>query len=91
MTVNTTPDGGVPTSTAATTITCNSFTANWNTRPSATSYVLDVATNSSFTAGTFVTGYSGLNVGNVTSLNITGLANNTTYHYRVRAVYSWNK
>ncbi len=88
ITVTTTPDGGVPTSTAATTITCNSFTANWNTRPSATSYVLDVATNSSFTAGTFVTGYSGLNVGNVTSLNITGLANNTTYHYRVRAVYS---
>ena len=50
--------------------------------------MLDVATSASFTAGTFVTGYTALNVGNVTSLNITGLTNNTTYHYRVRAVYS---
>lgn len=87
ITITTTPNGGAPTSTAATLITCTSFTANWSASANVTSYVLDVATTTGFTAGTFVTGYNGLNVGNVTSLNITGLTNNTTYHYRVRAVY----
>ena len=86
--ITTSPNGAPPTAITATAITCTSFTANWNAIANATSYVLDVATSNSFTAGTFVAGYTALNVGNVTSLNITGLTNNTTYHYRVRAVYS---
>ncbi len=86
--ITTSPNGAPPTAISANAITCTSFTANWNAIANATSYVLDVATSSSFTAGTFVTGYTALNVGNVTSLNITGLTNNTTYYYRVRAVYS---
>lgn len=34
----------------------------------------------------FVSGYDNLNVGNVTTYPITGLTENTTYYYRVRAV-----
>ena len=44
---------------------------------------MDVATNSGFTI--FVPGYSDLDVGNVTSFDISGLATGTTYYYRVRA------
>jgi len=49
----------------------------------ATTYFLDVATDNSFT--NFVPGFNNLNVGNVTSYNVTGLTCNTTYYYRVRA------
>jgi hypothetical protein len=48
----------------------------------ATGYRLDVSTSSSF-AG-YVPGYENRNV-NVTSQNVTGLAANTFYYYRVRA------
>jgi Fibronectin type III domain len=34
---------------------------------------------------TYVPGYQDLNVFNVTSYNVTGLAANTAYYYRVRA------
>jgi hypothetical protein len=49
----------------------------------ATTYYLDVATDAGFTS--FVPGYNNLNVGNVTSYNVTGLNCGTTYYYRVRA------
>ncbi|MBF0694653.1 MAG: hypothetical protein IR153_06310, partial [Flavobacterium sp.] len=39
----------------------------------------------------FVAGYDGLNVGNVTSHEIGGLEEGTTYHYRVRAVNANNE
>ncbi len=61
----------------------NSFTATWTTTVGATNYFIDVSTNSTFTA--LVPGYSNLSVGNVTSLNITGLSPATTYYFRVRA------
>jgi phosphodiesterase/alkaline phosphatase D-like protein len=48
-----------------------------------TGYRLDVATNSSFV--NYVPGYQNLDVGNVTSRNVTGLTANTTYYYRLRA------
>ena len=64
-------------------MTANSFTANWSTVNGAIGYRLDVATNNSFT--NFVTGYEDLNVGNVTSKDVIGLAARTTYYYRVRA------
>ena len=49
----------------------------------ATGYRLDVSTSSSFT--NYVPGYQNLNVGDVTSRNVTGLNASTAYHYRVRA------
>jgi hypothetical protein len=64
-------------------VTATSFTANWQGVSNATGYRLDVATNNSFT--NYVPGYQDLNVGNVTSKNVTGLTARTTYYYRVRA------
>ena len=49
----------------------------------ATGYRLDVSTSSTF--ANYVTGYQNLNVGNVTSRAVSGLAGSTTYYYRVRA------
>ena len=86
ITITTTPNGGAPTSNAATLKTCSSFTANWSASANATSYVLDVATTSTFTAGTYISGYQGLNVGTSLSANLTNVYNNPIY-YRVRAVY----
>jgi phosphodiesterase/alkaline phosphatase D-like protein len=64
-------------------VTASSFNANWTNVSAATGYRLDVAINSSFTS--FVAGYQDLDVGNTTSRNVTGLAANTFYYYRVRA------
>ena len=61
----------------------HSFTANWTSVSGATSYRLDVSLTSTF--ATFVPPYNNLNVGNVTSFPVTGLAANTFYYYRVRA------
>ncbi|HXC05291.1 MAG TPA: LamG-like jellyroll fold domain-containing protein, partial [Bacteroidia bacterium] len=75
----------VPTATAATNSAGVSFNANW-TAPAlgiVTNYLLDVSTSSTFAS--FVAGYNGLNVGNVTTYSVTGLTAGTTYYYRVRA------
>ncbi|WP_163409257.1 LamG-like jellyroll fold domain-containing protein [Flavobacterium ajazii] len=69
--------------TAAATLSCTSFTANWNAVDGANGYYLDVSTNAGFTS--FVPGYNALNVGNVTSAAVTGLSSNTTYYYRLRS------
>jgi|GEM_PF-1148957 len=70
-----------PSTTSATDITVNGFTANWSTTSGALSYYLDVsATN--FTS--FVSGYENLNV-TVNSISINGLNAGTAYQYRVRA------
>jgi RHS repeat-associated protein len=74
-----------PTALAATNNASTSFTANWSSVSAATSYRLDVSTSSSFTS--YVTGYNNLTV-NGTSQSVTGLSNNSTYYYRVRAVGS---
>jgi phosphodiesterase/alkaline phosphatase D-like protein len=63
-------------------VTFNSFIAHWSSVTGATGYLLDVATNNSFTI--FVPGYHNLDVENTTSYNVTGLNPNTTYYYRVR-------
>lgn len=68
----------VPVATAATDVTNQQFTANWNNVASATEYQLDVSISSAFT--------SVFTVGNLAgSTIITGLEANTEYFYRVRA------
>lgn len=72
----------VPTANAASNVSCNSFTANWSTVAGASSYRLDVSTNSSFSS--FVSGYNNLSVAG-TSTSVTGLTSGVTYYYRVRS------
>ncbi|MDY0152086.1 MAG: fibronectin type III domain-containing protein, partial [Candidatus Cloacimonas sp.] len=72
----------VPTATAATNVSTNSFTANWNAASGATSYRLDVSTSNTFTS--LLTNYNNLTV-NTTSQAVSGLSANTPYYYRVRA------
>ncbi len=67
----------------ATAIRFNRFTANWSACPGALTYHIDVSTDAGFTH--FVTGFENLDVGNVTSLIITGLGPHTTYYYRLHA------
>lgn len=63
----------------------DSFNANWNASSSGvTEYRLDVSTQSNFSS--FVAGYDNVNVGLVTTTNVTGLDPEITYYYRVRAV-----
>ena len=78
----TSPCLGTPTSSAGTSVTSTSFSANWSAVSGVTSYLLDVATNNTFT--TMVSGYSALSVGNVTTYSVTGLSASTTYYFRVR-------
>jgi hypothetical protein len=59
------------------------FMATWNSVSGATGYRLDVSTNDSFSS--FLSGFQNLDVGDVTSFNVTGLSANTTYYFRVRA------
>lgn len=73
----------VPIANPATNVVQNSFIADWSPSPTATGYRLDVATNPGFT--TFVTGFSDKDMNNVTTISITGLIQNTTYYYRVKA------
>ena len=81
----TTTAGGTVIATAATSILGTSFTANWDAYGGAAGYKLDVSTNSSFGAGSFVPGYEDLDVLNVTNYSVTGLSAGTNYYYRVTA------
>src|SRR5439155_16960541 len=81
VTVATTPSA--PTANSGSGATCTQISANWSTSTGATAYFLDVSTANDFSS--FVTGYQDLNVGNVTTKNVTGLTTSTTYYYRVRA------
>lgn len=78
----TSPCLGTPTSSVATSVTSSSFSANWSAVSGVSSYLLDVATNNTFTS--MVSGYSALSVGNVTTYSVTGLSSSTTYYFRVR-------
>jgi uncharacterized repeat protein (TIGR02543 family) len=75
-----------PVAVAATSVNNTSFVANWNAVSGsvAVSYHLDVSTDNLF--GSFVSGYSDLDVSTATSHTVSGLTQNTTYYYRVRAV-----
>ncbi|MCE9539954.1 MAG: fibronectin type III domain-containing protein, partial [Bacteroidetes bacterium] len=71
------------TSNPVTTITCNSFVATWGGVTGAGTYFLDVSVSPTFVS--YVGIYQDLNVGALTSFNVTGLTPGTTYYYRVRA------
>jgi F5/8 type C domain/Beta-propeller repeat/Fibronectin type III domain len=72
-----------PPANPATNMTSSSFTANWGSGSTGTTgYLLDVATNSSFTS--YVSGYQNLNVGNVQNRNVSGLGAGT-YYYRLQS------
>ena len=73
-----------PVSLAATEVTNHEFTANWEVVEGTDYYVLDVATDDGFS--NIVSGYQGLDVGNVTSQEVTGLSPGTEYFYRIRAI-----
>lgn len=60
-----------------------SFNAVWTAVAGATAYFIDVSTSATF--ATFLPGYNNLNVGLVTTFNVTGLTCGTTYFFRVRA------
>jgi GEVED domain len=79
----TAPPATAPVATAGTGATTTTFTANWGAVAGATGYYLDVATDAGFTA--LVSGYNNLNVLNVLTYGVSGLATGTTYYYRVRA------
>ncbi len=74
---------GIPVTTSASSITQSSFVANWNTATNASGYKLDVSSASDFS--TFLSGFNGLNVGNVTSYPVPGLNAGIEYFYRVRS------
>ena len=67
----------------ATNITSTSFTANWEAETDVTGYYIDVDNNGDFSSP--ISQYNNLDVGNVTSYNISGLTESTEYFYRVRA------
>ena len=69
---------------ATTGVTGNGFTANWNPVVGATDYLIDVSTNSTFTA--LVPGFIGISSGGLTTYSIVDLPPMTLYYYRVRAV-----
>ncbi len=66
----------------ATEISAFSFVANWTASADADAYLLTVKDNE----GNIVDGYNGLNVGNVTTYEITGLTEQTNYSYVVTVV-----
>jgi hypothetical protein len=73
-----------PTANAASAVDKYSFTANWAAVTGAASYQLDVSTNNTFTA--ILSSYNNLSVSGTSQVVSTGLSDNTTYYYRVRAV-----
>lgn len=72
-----------PAVSAASSITSSGFNANWSAATGATNYLLDVATDSGFTA--IVSGYNGKAVGAVTTYGVSGLNSFAPYYYRLRA------
>ena len=72
-----------PVAAPASNVTQTSFAANWNASPGATTYLLDVATDTGFVS--LVPGFGNLNTGNVLTRIVSGIAAGTKYFYRVRA------
>jgi gliding motility-associated-like protein len=81
-TLNVTNPLNTPIADTAVNITCTSFTAVWDSVPTATNYLLDVSTDPNFS--TFYSVYHDFNVLD-TFANITGTNPGTIYYYRLRA------
>ncbi|NUY81878.1 hypothetical protein HUK80_13320, partial [Flavobacterium sp. MAH-1] len=76
---------GVPGTPVISNPSTTGFTATWTaSSTSGATYLVDVATNSTFT--TFVPGYQNFDNGTALSVNVTGLAHSSTYYVRVRAL-----
>ena len=87
LSLSTTTCASAPSVSAATSISTNGFTSNWSaSNGGASSYLLYLATDNSFI--NIVSGYNGIDVGNVTTYEVTGLSASTTYYYRLVAVGS---
>jgi hypothetical protein len=71
-----------PVANNATSITCSSFLANWDSVPTATLYLLDVSNDPNF--ATFYTIYQDYNVGNNLSQSLNSLPPWSTFYYRLR-------
>ncbi|MDR9367294.1 MAG: Ig-like domain-containing protein, partial [Balneolaceae bacterium] len=72
-----------PVSLAGTDVKTDRFTANWELVKGASSYLIDVSTDTTFNS--FVNNYSSLDVGFTTDVEISNLEPGTIYYYRVRA------
>jgi gliding motility-associated-like protein len=81
-TLNVTNPLNTPIADTALNITCTSFTAVWDSIPTATNYLLDVSTDPNFS--TYFSVYHDFNVLD-TFANITGTNPGTIYYYRLRA------
>ncbi|MCB5223970.1 MAG: endonuclease [Candidatus Cloacimonadaceae bacterium] len=66
-------------------VSATGFTANWSQPITATSYYLQVATDSLFTD--IVSGFSNLPVGLQINKTISGLSEGATYYYRLRSYF----
>jgi len=75
----------VPNTPTFNTITTSSFIVNWAAVTGAASYILQVATNASFT--TFVSGYENLSL-TTNSRSVTGLSPGVRYYARVKSINS---
>lgn len=60
---------GTPTIQPANNVTATTFQANWQSTPNASSYILDISTQSNF--NTYLPGFKNLNVGNSTTYLVT--------------------
>ncbi len=72
-----------PVALTATGVQTRQFVANWELVEGADSYLLDIATDSSFS--NIVDGFDAVDVGNATSYTVDGVMPGTTYIYRIRA------
>ncbi|MFY0608666.1 MAG: cadherin domain-containing protein, partial [Cyclobacteriaceae bacterium] len=77
---------GAPTAIAATNVDFFSFTANWRARTGVTSYQYDVASDADFI--NLLASYDNISTSALTANITEGIDFNTTYYYRVRAVYA---
>ena len=73
-----------PVALSPTGVTTNSFRANWEAVSGASSYLLDVSSDSAFNS--FLNGFEGREVGYSTNYEVVNLNPGNIYYYRVRAI-----